>query len=162
MTKEKVRLLVKETFELQQQEKELKSKIKDNKIKIQNYFDSQETTNEQIKTLNVDGVRATMIESAYINYNGLKLEKKLKKNKKRALVDKLIKKDYKIFDIKAFMDLMKLTNLSPHEVKSHVVIDRKVDNNEVKKAFEKGEIIPKDLEGCMTTKLVKSIRFNKV
>lgn len=162
MTKEEVRLLVKETYELQQQEKELQSKIKDNKIKIQNYFDSQETMNEKIKTLNVDGIRATMVESAYINYNALKLEEKLKKNKKRFLIDKLIKKEYRIFNIKAFMDLMKLTNLSPYEVKSHIVIDRKVDNNEVKKAFEKGEITPEDLEGCMTTKLVKSIRFNKV
>lgn len=160
MTEDKIKKLVKETYKMQQQADELKNKIAENRKLIQEYFDSD--ANVQANELIVDDIKVTKITSAYVTYNGVKLEKNLKKNGKKNLINSIIKKDYAIINIKAFLELIKLTAITPTQIKSHLRIDRTIDGKAIERLFEKGELTKQDLEGCMDSKIVNSIRFSKL
>lgn len=155
----KVNKVIKETHSMQQQVKELNEKIEEHKKYIQKYFDEQESLDNSI---NAGNVKATKVTSAYIKYNGYSLERSLKKKEKTKIVDQVIKKKYEVVDIKAFTDLIKLTAITPHELKKHLHIIRTVDGDAVKRLFEKGDITKEDLDGCFESNIVNSIRLTEI
>lgn len=157
----KINKLIKETYDLQQQIKVLEDKVAENKQVIQSYFD---TKNNKIDNNSIiaDNVKATKVSNVYITYNGFQLEKKLKENDKKKLLNKIIKKTYSIINIDAFIDLMKLTHLSPYTVKSHIRVDRKVDSDAVKRLFERGELTKEDLDGCFEHKIVDYVKLTEI
>lgn len=159
LKKIEIESLVKDTYQKQQQVKELEASIALNKQSIQKYFDSQ-TSN--VSEVVVDNIRVQKIESAYISYNGFKLEKNLKNNDKKNLINTIIKKEYVVINIKAFLELIKLTAITPLQIKSHLQVNRKVDSKAVQRLFEKGDLTKEDLDDCMDSKIVQSIRFNEI
>lgn len=156
----KLENLIIQTYEMQVTVKELEEQIATNKTELQKYFESDKLA--EVKELFAEDIKVQQIESAYISYNGNMLEKSLKANNKKGLIKQTIKKTYTIINIQAFMELIKLTAITPFEIKGHIRVNREVNKKAVQDLFAKGEIEKQDLDNCFESKVVKSIRFSKM
>lgn len=157
-----IKAVIEETYNLSEESKEIDARIKSNKKVLQQYFDENEDDLFSNSITTENGIKATKVTSAYITYDGVKLERNLKKNNKKDYIERAIKKVYTIVDIQAFIQFVKLANITPHGIKRHLKIDRIVQKDTVKRMFENGELTKEDLDGCMDTKLVDSIRITKI
>lgn len=139
--------------ELQDEELELREQL-------QSYFEEQMNhDNQSKKSIEVDGNKAILVETAYIDYNAYKLEQKLKRAGKNDISKKVIRKKYVVFRWGAFTEFLKSAGILPSTIRGHLEIERTVDKNTLKNLFEKGDITKEDLEGCFDMRVVKSLRI---
>ena len=94
-----------------------------------------------------------------IIFDADKLEKKLSKE----ICSKIIKKEYKINDIKALSDFLKGYGVDPKEFKEFLTIEKTVDNKKLDNLSDIGEITEDDIKGCYVVKPISSyIKISEV
>lgn len=96
---------------------------------------------------------ASMVKKLYVEYDAEKLEERLDKK----LVKDIIKKMINITDYEDFVVLLKQHGIKPAEFKRFIEVKRIVDKARIKQLFNEGTLTLKDLNGCYTANVTKSI-----
>jgi hypothetical protein len=153
-----IKKLIRETKCLEKQIAQLTDKLQANKEKIQVFFDSK-----KIKTLEVEpgnsidsvGLIATKTERIYIDYFVDRIQGKFDKE----ILDEILNKTYTIHDIKGLTIMLKKAGINPSEFKKFINVAVSPNREAIKRLFEMGII--KDLKGCYSAKVVKSIQIKE-
>lgn len=73
------------------------------------------------------------------------------------LTDIFITKDYEILDWNAFVKFMKAQGVSGKSLRPYIKVKKQVDKPALSKLYDAKKINLKDLEGCYTAKVSKSV-----
>ena len=92
-----------------------------------------------------------MVERTTIEWDAEKLEKKLTK----PIASKVIKKQYRITDMKGLARYLQSCGVDVDVFKKYITIDKAVDQKEVDRLGELGQITVQDIRGCYIVKCQK-------
>lgn len=148
MSKINVENTMKEIVSLQNQINGLQMLLSNKKKIISKYFDY---TGE--KNVSNDECTVFVQERVNIKYFLDRLKDKLDSK----TFDFIVDKNYVISDWSEFKKLMKKYEITTEEIRKVIKIDKKINEDSIKKLYESGEISIKDLEGCYEAKVSKSI-----
>lgn len=101
----------------------------------------------------IDGSTLTvkMVERTTIEWDAEKLEKRLTK----PIASKVIKKQYRITDMRGLSRYLKSCGVDVDVFKRYIAIDKTVDQKEVDRLGELGQMTVKDISGCYIVKCQK-------
>jgi len=115
---------------------------------------------KKIKQFDVNGteyyapLKILVTERMYISYDAEKLKEKLDKELYLEMVDK----SYAINDIEGLKKVLQASGVKPSEFKPFLVVKDEPNRKKISELFSMGEISLKQLKGCYTAKMTKSIQ----
>lgn len=152
----KIKDIILETLDLEKKAGAMLIKADENKKKIQAYFDEKglkvlefETSNGKIKT--------KKSERATIKYDVDKLKERLEPD----LYSEVVTKSYKVNDINSMIKLVKSAGVNAGEFKALLNIEIKPNVQRLKDLYDIKELTLKDLKGCYTATISKSIKISE-
>lgn len=92
-------------------------------------------------------------ERTSIKYDVEKIIKKLGKQKSSTFIEK----QYLVQDWDKFVYLMKQHGITPDVLRAYIRVDKKVDEKNLSKLYERGVVSLTDLEGCYDATISKSV-----
>ena len=117
------------------------------------YFDSQKLDGEnsvvfEYPMLGGSALKVTRVQRASVEFKVAKLEKVLPKD----IAKKVITKRYEVANMEGLISYLKKCNVDPQIFKSFLSITNNVDEKEMDKLEELGEICIRQIKGCYTVK----------
>lgn len=91
------------------------------------------------------------IENTTIEWNIDRLENKIDKSAAK----KIIKKQYRVSDMKGLANYLKSCGVDPAVFKKFILIDKTVDEKEIERLSDTGHITASQIRGCYTVRLKK-------
>ena len=88
-----------------------------------------------------------------IDYDIPAMKKKLDKD----LFDEIVKRQYKVSDIRGLKLFLKKHDIDISDIKEYIEVEQSVDKDRLSKLYETGEITLADLEGCYDAKVTKTV-----
>lgn len=153
-----IKQLIRDYYRLEEQIAAFNALLARSKEKIQAYFD-----NKNIDCIEVEpdertsGLIAKKVERTYITYDADKLKEKLNKE----VFNEIAIKTHTIINMEGLIQLLKNAGITPSEFKKYISTTYSVDKEKIKQLYSVGEITLKDLEGCYSSKIVKSIQIRE-
>ena len=167
---EKIKLAVIELFEESEKFKQIKEayeKKRDSlQVQIRNFmyvngvddFRFLAQTGSRFSTNNCP-LKVKNVKQRKVEFDIPKLEKRFEKE----LLNKFIKKEYKITDWEGLVEYLKSCGVNPKKFLSYVEVTKTVDGKKLDELSELGEITRQDLKGCYTiTENVGYIRITEL
>ena len=154
-----VKALIKHTHLLEQEITHLTEVMKENKEKIQAFFDNCMTKTITVEPADKDDITvvARKVERVYVEYNVPMLKEKLSK----ASYDTVTVSMYTVAPIYDVKMLMKKYGVPAKEFLKYVTVTTAVNKEAMKQMFEVGDITKEMLEGCYSVKVVKSVQIKE-
>ena len=144
---EKYQQLVWMYHEKQQKLKAIQKKFES----IKSEFEEEMLSLFNGNTVDKTKLRVKMVERVTIDWNPDRLEKKLPKQ----IAKKVIRKQYRVNDMDGLIKYLKTCNVDPSVFKKYITVDKTVDQNEVDRLGDIGQISVQAVSGCYVVKCQK-------
>lgn len=160
---ERISKIIVKTYENEQAAAALLVQVDEGKKEIQKYFDEQSYNSLSVKvsagkTLSKSlNLRAKISERVTINYDVDELKKALDSE----IFNEVTHKRYEINDIDGLIKLLKSAGIKASEFKQFINPVITVDKEAVKRLYNQGDITMKDIKGCYSAKISKSVKITE-
>lgn len=155
-----IKAIVKSSYMLQGEIKNLMTTLNNNKVQIQKFFDEKKIKSIEAEAReNLEDIIAVakVQEKCYIDYNVDAMKEKFDKD----LFNQVVNKEYYIEDIDGLIELLREAGVKPKDFKKLIRTVITPNKEALKQAFAVGDLTKDDLEGCYSANITKSIQIVK-